>query len=83
MAARSDPAASMTARMSSMRTSAEAKSATRSESPVPRLSNRISRENVASLAKNSPGGPSHAYSSAVKTEPSTNTRSKGPSPTTE
>ena len=44
-AACSDPTASITARTSSMRTSRLGMSATRSESPVPRLSNRIWREN--------------------------------------
>jgi hypothetical protein len=69
--------------MSSIRTALEAKSATRSDRPVPRLSKRISRENAASFEKKSAGGPSQAYSRAVKTEPTTKTRSNGPSPTTE
>src|SRR5262249_21345297 len=49
--------------------------------PVPRLSNRINRENEASSRKKSAAGPSHACSSADSTQPFTNTTSKGPSPT--
>jgi hypothetical protein len=81
IAARFDPAASMTARMSSIRVSRSGMPAPRSERPVPRLSNRISRENEASERKKSAGGPSHAYSRAESTQPLTNTRSNGPSPT--
>ena len=55
----------------------------RSESPVPRLSNRISRENEASRLRVSAAGPSHADSKTESTHPATNTRSKGPSPTVE
>ena len=42
-AARSEPTASITARTSSIRSSSEATPLTRSDRPVPRLSNRISR----------------------------------------
>ena len=44
-AARSDPAASMTARTSSIRSSSVGAPTTGSESPVPRLSNMIKRAN--------------------------------------
>jgi len=50
-AARSEPAASITARTSSMRSSNEAGAATGSDRPVPRLSNRISRENEVSFSR--------------------------------
>ena len=46
--ARSDPAASITARTSSMRSSSVGTSFTGSDIPMPRLSKRISRENEAS-----------------------------------
>ena len=45
--ARSEPTASMTALTSSIRVSRSGMSDTRSESPVPRLSNRIRRQNDA------------------------------------
>jgi hypothetical protein len=57
--------------------------ASRSERPVPRLSNRIRREKDASRLKKSAAGPSQATSSAEKIQPFTNTRSIGASPTTE
>ena len=47
IAARSDPAASITARTSSMRVSSVGDLLTRSDRPVPRLSKRIRRENEA------------------------------------
>src|SRR6516162_10911972 len=50
-AARSEPAASITARTSSIRSSSVATPATRSDRPVPRLSNRIRRENAARREK--------------------------------
>ena len=49
-AARSEPAASKTARTSSMRSSS-VPMRTRSESPIPRLSKRINRENEASCSE--------------------------------
>ena len=81
-AARSEPAASNTARTSSMRSSSGAGAATGSESPVPRLSNRISRENEASLSRNLAMRGSAHCRSRCETNPGTNTRSSGPSPTT-
>ena len=51
-AARSEPAASITAPMSSMSSSNEPSVRIRSESPVPRRSNTMSRENDAILSKN-------------------------------
>ena len=46
--ARSEPTSSITARTSSMRSSSGAMPLTRSDSPVPRLSKRISRPSEAS-----------------------------------
>jgi hypothetical protein len=46
IAARFEPAASMTARTSSIRVSRSGMPVTRSERPVPRLSNRIRRQNL-------------------------------------
>ncbi len=51
-AARSEPAASITARRSSICTSSTGGSSPMSESPIPRMSNRISRENDASRSRN-------------------------------
>jgi hypothetical protein len=82
MAARFDPAASITARMSSIRVSRSGMPVVLSESPVPRLSNWISRENEARRFSASAAGPSHADSRTESTHPLMNTRSKGPSPTT-
>src|SRR3989304_1993136 len=83
MAARFEPTASMTARVSSIRVSRSGIRVIRRERPVPRLSKRIRRKNEASLRKKSAGGPSHATSSEESTHPAMNTRSIGPSPTTE
>ena len=52
-AVRSEPTASSTAFRSSIRSSRAGTPTTGSESPVPRLSHRISRENDASRANNS------------------------------
>src|SRR6266403_623186 len=80
--ARSDPAASITARTSSMRCSSEGKSTRRSESPVPRRSSMMSRENDASrVRKRAYEGSSQAYST-WETQPGTRTRSGPASPTT-
>ena len=83
-AARSDPAASHTAWTSSIRVSSvgRADSGTRSESPVPRLSNRISREKLASRSKKRAIVGSSQAASTWETQPGTQTRSRGPSPTT-
>jgi hypothetical protein len=84
IAARSDPTASRTVRMSSIRCSSvgRALSDTRSDNPVPRLSKMIRREKEASRSrKRASGGISHPYST-LETQPCTNTRSKGASPTT-
>ena len=73
IAARSDPTASMTARTSSIRCSSVGSSlaGTGSDIPVPRLSNRISRENEARRSKPSArSGSSHA-SSTCETQPGT------------
>ncbi len=52
------------------------------DSPVPRLSNRISRENVASRSKNRAIVGSSQAASTWDTQPGTQTRSRGPSPIT-
>ena len=80
-AARSEPTASITARTSSMRSSSVPTCA-RSESPIPRLSNRITRANEPSRSmKRRYDGSSHLTWRFVN-EPSTKTMSTGPSPTT-
>jgi hypothetical protein len=81
-AARSEPTVSMTARTSSMRVSRFGMSVTRSESPVPRLSKRISRVNEASRARNRAQAGSSQKTSMFETQPGTSTRSRGASPTT-
>ena len=76
----SEPAASITARTSSILVSSVGTSATRSETPVPRLSNQISRENDASsLNQSANAGCLQAYSTFEMT-PGTKTRSGGPFP---
>src|SRR5689334_12605957 len=73
--------ASNTALTSSIRSS-RVGIATRSERPVPRLSNRINREKDASRRKNLAGrGCSQSYST-FDTNPGTHTTSIGPSPRT-
>ena len=83
-AARSDPTASITARTSSMRSSSVGNPSvgTGSDRPVPRLSNRISRENEARRSRNLASPGSSHISSMLETHPGTYTRSNGPSPTT-
>lgn len=81
-AARCEPTASITTRTSSIRCSSVGISATRSDSPVPRLSKRIRREKDPSRWKNRAGsGCSQSYS-RWETNPGTNTRSIGPRPVT-
>jgi hypothetical protein len=82
--ARVEPAASSTARTSSMRASSpgSALTGTRSDSPVPRLSNRISRENEASRRRKSAAAGTSQVVSTFETKPGTITRSRGPSPIT-
>jgi hypothetical protein len=79
-----DPTASITARTSSMRCSSEGSSLseTRSERPVPRLSNRMSRENDARRERNRAKSMFFQKYSRCETQPITKTRSIGPSPTT-
>ena len=83
-AARSDPAASITARTSSMRCSSVARlaSGTRSDIPVPRLSKRIRRLKDASRRRNPARSGSSQPDSRCETQPLTKTRSLGPSPIT-
>ncbi len=72
----------MTARMSSMRSSRGVAPGTRSLIPMPRLSNRISLENSPSRSQKwRYSGSSHMTPRWVM-NPSTHTRSTGPSPTT-
>ena len=79
-AARCDPAASITARMSSERSSRVAIFLTRSERPVPRLSNTITRLNDAIRSRNAANRGCCHISSTWEAEPGVNTRSTGPSP---
>jgi hypothetical protein len=81
-AARSLPAASITACTSSIRVSRSGRPAGRSDNPVPRLSKRISRENDASRFRKWAERGSSQSSSRCETKPGTSTRSNGPSPTT-
>ena len=69
--ARRDDAASMTARTSSIRVSRSAIPRTRSESPVPRLSKMMNRENDASRPKKAARGGSCHISSTLETAPGT------------
>ena len=63
IAARAEPTASITAPMSSIRSSIDGGLATGSDIPVPRLSNTINRENDASRVRNRASrGSSHATS---------------------
>jgi hypothetical protein len=82
--ARSDPAASITARTSSIRAASGGGSSigTGSDSPVPRLSNRISLLIEASRRRNPARRGSCQDISRLDTQPGTNTRSTGPSPST-
>ena len=81
-AARCDPAASITARTSSMRVSRLGAPLTGSDIPVPRLSNRMSRmSEPRSCRKSTNPGIFHCSSMWV-TKPGTNTRSNGPFPVT-
>ena len=77
-----DPTASSTARTSSMRCSRVGRCVTGSDSPVPRLSNRISRENEASRLRNRANDGSFQKYSRCDTHPITKTRSTGPLPQT-
>jgi hypothetical protein len=72
----------MTARTSSIRVSSVGTSLTRSETPVPRLSNQITRATEERLRSQATmAGWCQAYS-AFEITPGTNTRSGGPSPRT-
>lgn len=80
--ARRLPAASITARTSSMRCSSDGSrsTGTRSDRPVPPLSKWITRQNDPSRCSASAmPGCSHSSSTFV-TQPCTNTRSRGPDP---
>jgi hypothetical protein len=81
--ARSESTASMTALASSIRTSRDGSrsSGTRSESPVPRLSKRINRENAASRERNRASVGSSHISSMWVVQPITKAISTGPVPT--
>ena len=81
-AARSEPTASRTARISAIRSAKVGGSPTGSESPVPRLSKTIRRLNEARRFRNwLRCGSSHA-TSRWETKPWTSSRSSGPSPRT-
>jgi hypothetical protein len=81
-AARSQETASSTARTSSMRVSRSGSPPGRSDSPVPRLSNRISRANDERRSLKWAERGSSQSSSTCETNPMTMTRSSGPSPVT-
>ena len=81
-AARSEPAASMTARRSSIRTSSGVPASTGSESPVPRLSKKISRESDAISSKIARKPGTSITKSTFDVVPGTKTTSNGPSPQT-
>jgi hypothetical protein len=81
-AARSDPAASMTARTSSIGTSSVSSSRRGSEIPVPRLSNWITLANSASARRNSARAGIDQPTSMLETKPGAKTTSIGPSPKT-
>jgi hypothetical protein len=76
------PAASITARTSSMRVSSVGAPVTRSDIPVPRLSNRISREKEASSVRNGAKEGRVQTSSTWVRKGGMNTKSKRPSPRT-
>lgn len=78
IAARADPAASMTAAMSSARCSSVGTPVTRSESPVLRLSNSSSRPMPARRSRNRANSGSSHIISRCDTQPGTNTRSSPP-----
>ena len=80
IAARFDPAASITARTSSIRVSRSGRPETRSDSPVPRLSKSSNRQKEAMALKKSAGVPSQATSRFDSGQPLTKTTSNGPLP---
>jgi hypothetical protein len=80
-AARLDPTASITARASSIRVSSVGAPLTRSDMPVPRLSNRINRQNEESSSREDANDVVQT-SSAWVTNGGMKTTSKGPSPVT-
>src|SRR5438034_6747293 len=75
-AACGERAASITARTSSIRCSSVGMSLTRSESPVPRLSKRINRENEARRCRNAAARGSSQKTSRLDAQPGTSTRSR-------
>ena len=80
----SEPIASHTDRTSSVRVSSDGspESGTRSDSPVPRLSKRISLEKEARRSKKRAIVGSPHAASTLEIQPGTQTRSRGPSPIT-
>jgi hypothetical protein len=76
------PALSSTARISSIRCSSEGIPASRSDSPVPRLSKRISRANDPSRSRQRAYDRSSHARSRCETYPGDTMRSIGPSPLT-
>ena len=81
-AARSDDAASSTAVMSSSSSSNDPSERIRSERPVPRRSNTISREKEASRSMRWAYDGHHWFCSRCERYPGAQTRSIGPSPIT-
>jgi hypothetical protein len=81
-AARCDPAASITARMSSLRSSSVGAPATRSDMPVPRLSNTSTRA-CSAIPRSKAAQPAASHcSSTWETKLGAMTTSNGPSPST-
>ena len=78
----SDPAASMTARTSSIVVSSDCTSRTRSERPVPRLSSISTRPNAARPSTWRTSSGCSQVESRSPVIPRTKTMSVGPSPTT-
>ena len=77
---RSNPAASMTARMSSMRSSSVATSLIRSDIPVPRLSNTATRLNRPSPSRNRANSGRSHMASTWEIHPGTHTSRCSPAP---
>ena len=77
-----EPAASITARISSIRSVRPGGRATGSDNPVPRLSKKITRVKAASRRRNRARYGSSQASSMWEMKPGTNTRSTEPSPKT-
>ena len=81
-AVRSEPAASITARTSSIRASSENPPSTLSDMPVPRLSKMIKRAKPDNRLNQRSSDGTCQDISTCEAEPGTNTTSNGPAPVT-